>query len=84
MMETYRFLGTKGKKVSYKGRTYRLAEDIEWETSKNNDTYELISCHARLTDGGEMYWSVFADEIEGWDDINANIDGILYTEDEKN
>lgn len=81
MIETYRFPGTKGKAVTYKGRTYTLAEDVEWEKSPKN-AYELISCHAHLTDGGEMYWSVFADEIEGWDDINANIDGILYTEDE--
>lgn len=82
MIETYRFPGTKGKTVTYKGRVYTLAEDVELEDHKNKNAYELVSCHAHLTDGGEMYWSVFADEIQGWDDINANIDGILYTEDE--
>lgn len=80
MIETYHLPGTKGKTVAYKGRTYTLAEDVEWEESENKNAYELISCHAHLTDGGEMYWSVFADEMESWEDISTNIEGILYEE----
>lgn len=82
MNEIYRFLGTKGKTIPYKGRDYTLAEDIEWEDSGDKNGYELISCHAHLTDGGEMYWSVFADEIANWEDISTNIDGILYEEED--
>lgn len=86
--EIHTLPGTEGKTVRYKGKEYTLVKDIEWEQEVPGMFDEPwifeppIEPHARLTDGGEMYWHVLPFDIDDWTaDISKYISGILYLDD---
>lgn len=94
MMTEYCIPGTAGQKITYRGDTYTLAENIHWEERYPDDAPEEsppIEPRAQLlndTPGEylEMYWC-FADQADltEWEsaaDWDRNISGIIRTYDD--
>lgn len=94
MMTEYCIPGTAGQKITYRGDTYTLAENIHWEDRYPDDAPEesppIEHCAQILNDNpgeySEMCWYFMnRAELFKWEaaaDWNSNISGIINTYDD--
>lgn len=86
MMQEYYIPDTAGLRVTYKGTTYTLAEDIQYHT---DDSYDApVEPYAQVVGSDEStiveinWWFSSLDELDNCTDFSTHISGVITTSDD--